>query len=791
MRRKRIAPHFHLAVLLSLLPCTVLAGFAGTDVFLPMVGRLPGVFPSDWYTTVWIHNPGADTVTATVYLLERNVASTNPPSVQVLVPPGDTEKIENAVETLFQRQVFGGMRITAPTRVVVTSRVYSKGVGTGERDSLGQDFAGVPAAFAIGLDESAQILGVHQTVPAGDSDFRFNFGFVETTGHTVTVRVTAFDGNNAEQGWKDFQVREFSQRQFAFKDHFPAVSTENSRLRVQVVSGTGKVIAYGSSIGNGSQDPTTFEMTYDDSLLGISTVLHDATLTGDGTAGAPLGIADGGVAPIKLDTTGAAHGQVLKYGSSVAWQDDGLTLPFSAQVAAQFPPTVAVLEIENTDTTNPGLNSTAIFGRGQIGVGGASRFGSGVSGAAGVGGFPGRRIPSGTEGISSTATGVSGRTFDGVGVWGEHLAATGIAAGVLGETASQDAYAVGALGAVRSTSAGWYSAGVRGINEGTGATGIGVYGSQNGTGYGVFGTTPGGLGVVGRSDTDIGVYGYHDAEDGDAPGILGETDSAAAGAVGVKGQILRSDSGDGSTGVLGLNWGTGKNGVGVWGEHKGNGWGVFGFSDASHAMHGSTNTGVGVYGVAWAAGGRAGEFEGDVNVSGTLTKGGGAFRIDHPLDPENRYLSHSFVESPDMMNIYNGTVVTDAAGEAVVTLPDYFSALNRDFRYQLTVIGEFAQAIVGREVEGNSFVIRTSKPNLKVSWQVTGVRQDRWAEKHRIAVEQDKSEKERGFYLHPDLYDQPPERGVAAALWPDAVGDVKASAVRPGSAQQVKREQQQ
>ena len=92
--------------------------------------------------------------------------------------------------------------------------------------------------------------------------------------------------------------------------------------------------------------------------------------------------------------------------------------------------------------------------------------------------------------------------------------------------------------------------------------------------------------------------------------------------------------------------------------------------------------------------GSAGEFIGDVSVSGTLTKGGGSFKIDHPLDPANKYLSHSFVESPDMMNIYNGNVTTDANGEATVALPAYFAALNRAFRYQLTVIGQFAQAIV-------------------------------------------------------------------------------------------------
>ena len=143
---------------------------------------------------------------------------------------------------------------------------------------------------------------------------------------------------------------------------------------------------------------------------------------------------------------------------------------------------------------------------------------------------------------------------------------------------------------------------------------------------------------------------------------------------------------------------------------------------------------------------------GSLFVSGTVSKGAGSFVIDHPLDPANKYLYHSFVESPDMMNIYNGNVRTDARGRAVVRLPAYFEALNRDFRYQLTVIGQFAQAIVARKIEGNTFVIKTNRPRVEVSWQVTGVRRDAYADANRIRVEAEKPERERGTYLHPEAF---------------------------------------
>lgn len=101
-----------------------------------------------------------------------------------------------------------------------------------------------------------------------------------------------------------------------------------------------------------------------------------------------------------------------------------------------------------------------------------------------------------------------------------------------------------------------------------------------------------------------------------------------------------------------------------------------------------------------------------------------AFTIDHPLDPENKILVHAASESNEVINFYSGNVTTDANGKVNVTLPDYFEALNKDFRYQLTVIGTFARAIVSKEVSNNQFEITTDQPNVKVSWEVKGVRND-------------------------------------------------------------------
>jgi hypothetical protein len=261
-------------------------------------------------------------------------------------------------------------------------------------------------------------------------------------------------------------------------------------------------------------------------------------------------------------------------------------------------------------------------------------------------------------------------------------------------------------------------------------------------------TSGGGFGVGGSSasPTGIGVAGANTATSGQATGVQGSTLSPTGiGVVGVA-------TAPGGNGIAGYNTSTTGNGIGVIGASN-------------------SPTGIAVKG-GNTAGGLAGLFQGNVtvsgnlNISGKLTKGSGSFKIDHPLDPANKYLSHSFVESPDMMNVYNGNITTDRHGLATVILPEYFGAINRDFRYQLTVIGQFAQAIVKQEIENNRFTIRTNKPSVKVSWQVTGVRQDAYAEANRIQVEEDKSASERGHYLHPELFGATEKEAIGATSPP-------------------------
>jgi hypothetical protein len=277
--------------------------------------------------------------------------------------------------------------------------------------------------------------------------------------------------------------------------------------------------------------------------------------------------------------------------------------------------------------------------------------------------------------------------------------------------------------------------GVRGFTE----TGSGVFGEADSTGIGVSGFSPNGIAVYGESKT--------------APGVVGVSETDA-----VKG-------------------------------NSNNGLGVDGYSNTNYGVAATSKTNYGLY--AGSEAGLAAYLSGNVEITGNLSvggilKSGGAFRIDHPLDPANKYLSHSFVESPDMKNVYDGVVVLDDKGEAVIELPDWFGALNKDFRYQLTAIGAPAPNLyISEEISisviigygsntsssnggcnNNRFKIAGGTPGMKVSWQVTGIRKDPWANANRISVEEDKPAKERGYYTYPELYGQPKERGISHLLVP-------------------------
>lgn len=182
---------------------------------------------------------------------------------------------------------------------------------------------------------------------------------------------------------------------------------------------------------------------------------------------------------------------------------------------------------------------------------------------------------------------------------------------------------------------------------------------------------------------------------------------------------------------------------------------VAAFSSTNFGLYAGSGSATGMF----VYGKPAAIFWGDVDIAGKVTKSAVQFKIDHPLDPTGRYLSHCAVESDEMKNVYDGEVVLDENGGAEITLPDWFEALNERFRYQLTAVGRPAPGLhISRKLSDNRFSIAGGEPGTEVCWQVTGVRHDAYAVANPLVVESDKEAEEYGRYRHPE------EHGIAADL---------------------------
>lgn len=492
-------------------------------------------------------------------------------------------------------------------------------------------------------------------------------------------------------------------------------------------------------------------------------------------------------------------------GNSIITQANGKIGIGTATPAAKLTvngadPEQATIRGANT-SSGAGITGSSANGSGVVGTTSGS-FGSGVLGRSTVMEGTGVRGEStkedGTGVYGEGAAGVSGRSTvkDGIGVRGESTEEGGVGVsgngafyGVSGQSDNVGvagfSQKVGVLGfalgdqgrGVFGSASGQEAAGVYGENQnGVGVRGIGTNGA------GVYGEATGYHGVIGYSDTGSGVRGNSSGAGG--RGVFGEADGInAVGVYGVNsaGPGVWGDGGATGTGVRGTT--ANPDGSGVFGEANGaNSSAVYGRSNHRAVFGHGTGEGIGVYGDS--AGGPAGFFVGNVVVTGTLfanfvAKSGGNFEIDHPLDPAHKLLAHSFVESPDMMNIYNGNAELDEHGEATVQMPDYFAALNQDYRYQLTAVEAAAPNLhVAQRMKGNQFKISGGQPGMTVSWQVTGVRHDAYANAHRIAVETEKSAAQVGRYVNPELFGEPKERAIGLAEHPMPGNDPESVAVK-------------
>jgi hypothetical protein len=521
----------------------------------------------------------------------------------------------------------------------------------------------------------------------------------------------------------------------------------------------------------------------------VTSVGSGAGLTGGPITGSgSLSIATGGVSNAMLahSSVTISPGTALTGGGSVAL---GGSTTLSLDTSK-----VPLLAGANTFAANQTINGTLTANSTGLTINATSSSTS----ASAVGG----------TGTTYGVTGL-GESTSGIGVAGYELASTGTTYGVTGASSSSAGFGVygsspyigvggnGSSYGVYGSSAGFLSLGVygtspyigvQGYSSATTGGGSGLYGSSaSSVGVGVNGVSEG-IGVEGYSSGNVGIYGsasgsslegsnlgsagvwgdtgnplyvgvlgtaddslagYFANNSSTAPTILAENSNGSFGAVAFQAYLddvgtyaIIGDPGC-NTGFIALALGqaemTGCSNYTLAGGTNGN---TYINAPSGGAVHLRINSVE-----------QLAATSGNVSVYGTFSATGTKnFRIDHPLDPANKYLFHASVESSEVLNLYSGNAVLDASGEAVVQLPDWFEVINKDFRYQLTSIGAPGRDLyVAEEVSGGHFKIAGGRPGGKVSWQVSGVRNDAWEKAHPMQVEADKGA-ERGHYLTPELY---------------------------------------
>lgn len=581
---------------------------------------------------------------------------------------------------------------------------------------------------------------------------------------------------------------------------------------------TGNTPMPGTVLGyNGSS------MTWQNAAGGITGIIAGQGLSGGGSSGdvgiqvADAGITsaklgDGSVTKEKIAAPAGSDGKMLTwYSSGLQWTSagggsGGLTIPFSWSGNLADPSFAFYLE---NSGTGPAIGLRNLSGGTLVDLATSDwqyrGISSGKKGGISCNASGGNAI----QGISADGFGVSGTSTSGRGISGMSTHSDGI----FGITLAGDK--AGVLGSASVLT----GTGVYGLNSQAQSNGrlgtekAGVYG-QSAAQRGVFGlhgsaaeVLPTPCGVYGQG-VDRGVVGAVQWTAGSPSGKIGVL---GFGEIGVEGNI----PGSGSPPPLILS--AGVNGIartvyGVSGSSMSSN-GVYGYSNAADAVYGRTNTDqkAGVYGdnnssgsygylggpngaygryanyagllgasdagvrasrigsttvASLATSTHAGAFvgnvrvQGNLDVTGSITGGSKAFLIDHPAEPQSKYLKHVAIEGEEMLTIYSGNIILNSEGEATVELPDYFEELNADIRYQLTCIGGWAQVYIAEKVRNNRFRIAGGTPGLEVSWQLSGVRQDAWAKQNPLIPVIDKPESERGKYLHPEAWGQPASNGI-------------------------------
>ncbi|MCX7980020.1 MAG: hypothetical protein N3A68_03100 [Bacteroidia bacterium] len=522
-------------------------------------------------------------------------------------------------------------------------------------------------------------------------------------------------------------------------------------IRLQPGTTAGQVLQWNGT----AWVPATLSVSGDN--WGSQTAITAGPITGNGTTGSPITL-----------TAGTSPGQILIW-TGTAWTvatpavRNGLSFVTTPTPAIELGGTL----IKNTDIGLAGFNLT-LSGNGKVGIGLATPGTAKVHiRNTDISGGPGVLIEQQNTGATH-----------GLSVF--HISNTANTAAIRGEHQHTSNAVYGVAGTVTSSSTS--AAGVLGLNSGAG---FGVAGQNTGSGHGVYG--------LATQTTGAGVVATHQNTNGAGLVAIGgaiTTPTAILG-LGTSGEAIDavgrwigswSDASQGGTtsgtpkagliGTAGLfATGTPNEQIGVIGQYsyegigiQGQAWTLLGLGNIASPP--ATYTDIGVFGSAGDAalfGGVAGYFDWNVDIAGTMTAASKSFLIDHPQKPATHYLRHFCAEGPEPNTLYRGTVQLSPNGEAIVELPSYFEALNADYTYHLTCIGDYAPVYVKEKIQNGRFVIAGGKPGMEVSWLVIARRNDPYwdARPEEHLVEIPKEPDNIGKYLHPELYGADPSQRAA------------------------------